>query len=291
MARRKANVIGQTLGPGRGGCHGHSPWLPLCDAPRDRSRPGRRAPQRHWSCRTRCGGRRRGSRASWSRPACASGCGAAGPPCVTAGSSACPRTRSTRRGTASSSARRHYAAFCDAAYGRFLHHHPDGGATEEAAAAAGGVHEQLGRRSSPGRWWRAPGEACVLWDVDARVGVERPWGVPAEQVDGGARRVWRSRDDDPVAYQGVLGRAVTARVAGGCCNCRRTRSGQASDRRARLTRLPGAGLIVGRAPAGVRVEDRARRTAVPIRILPPGAGHGRAAAAGAQLPRRRVRGR
>ena len=27
-----------------------------------------------------------------------------------------------------------------------------------------------------------PDEACVLWDVDARVGVEHPWGVPAAQV-------------------------------------------------------------------------------------------------------------
>jgi hypothetical protein len=25
----------------------------------------------------------------------------------------------------------------------------------------------------------APGEECVLWDLDARVGVEAPWGIPA----------------------------------------------------------------------------------------------------------------
>jgi hypothetical protein len=23
----------------------------------------------------------------------------------------------------------------------------------------------------------------VLWDLDARVGVEHPWGIPADQVD------------------------------------------------------------------------------------------------------------
>lgn len=27
-----------------------------------------------------------------------------------------------------------------------------------------------------------PGEPCVLWDLDATVGVERPWGVPADRV-------------------------------------------------------------------------------------------------------------
>src|ERR1700710_852003 len=34
-----------------------------------------------------------------------------------------------------------YAAFCDAAYGRFLHHHPDGA----GPASAGAMPEQLGR--------------------------------------------------------------------------------------------------------------------------------------------------
>ncbi len=28
-----------------------------------------------------------------------------------------------------------------------------------------------------------PGEVCVLWNLDERVGVEHPWGVPAERVD------------------------------------------------------------------------------------------------------------
>lgn len=27
-----------------------------------------------------------------------------------------------------------------------------------------------------------PGEACVLWDLDAQVGVEQPWGVTPEHV-------------------------------------------------------------------------------------------------------------
>jgi hypothetical protein len=28
----------------------------------------------------------------------------------------------------------------------------------------------------------APGEQCVLWDLDRRVGVEQPWGVAAARV-------------------------------------------------------------------------------------------------------------
>jgi hypothetical protein len=43
--------------------------------------------------------------------------------------------------------------------------------------------EQLGRTKVA--WWLVaePGEECVLWDVDARVGVEQPWGVPAARVE------------------------------------------------------------------------------------------------------------
>ncbi len=69
-----------------------------------------------------------------------------------------------------------YARFCDAAYGRFLHHHPDGGGT------AASMREQLGRTVVAWALVAQPGEECVLWDVDARIGVEHPWGVPAERV-------------------------------------------------------------------------------------------------------------
>ena len=70
-----------------------------------------------------------------------------------------------------------YAAFCDAAYGRFLHHHPEGGAPDEAAA--GSMQDQLSRTVLAWSLVAAPGEECVLWDLDARVGVEAPWGIPA----------------------------------------------------------------------------------------------------------------
>jgi hypothetical protein len=73
-----------------------------------------------------------------------------------------------------------YAAFCEAAYGRFLHHHPEGGAP--AGASADPMHDQLSRTVLAWSLVAAPGEACVLWDLDARVGVEAPWGIPPAQV-------------------------------------------------------------------------------------------------------------
>lgn len=27
-----------------------------------------------------------------------------------------------------------------------------------------------------------PGERCVLWDIDHRVGVDRPWGLPLDRI-------------------------------------------------------------------------------------------------------------
>jgi hypothetical protein len=75
-----------------------------------------------------------------------------------------------------------YARFCETAYGGFLHHHPDGGATEQVAVAAGTAADQLGRTVVAWSMVAAPGEVCVLWDLDARVDVAEPWGVAAERV-------------------------------------------------------------------------------------------------------------
>src|SRR3954465_14108270 len=75
-----------------------------------------------------------------------------------------------------------YASFCDAAYGRFLHHHPEGGAP--AGSDVGSMADQLGRTVVAWTMVARPGEQCVLWDLDTRVGVDEPWGVPAER--GGA---------------------------------------------------------------------------------------------------------
>ncbi len=71
-----------------------------------------------------------------------------------------------------------YAAFCEAAYGRFLHHHPEG----SGSGAGGSMTDQLSRTVIAWSLVAAPGEACVLWNLDARVGVEAPWGVAPDQV-------------------------------------------------------------------------------------------------------------
>src|SRR3954447_2229625 len=71
-----------------------------------------------------------------------------------------------------------YARFCDEAYGRFLHHHPEGG----GSTGGGSMADQLGRTVVAWSLVAAPGEECLLWDLDARVGLAEPWGVPAERV-------------------------------------------------------------------------------------------------------------
>ncbi len=70
-----------------------------------------------------------------------------------------------------------YSAFCEKAYGRFLHHHPEGGAPDDARAAADPMHEQLRRTVIAWSMVARPGERCVLWDLDEHVGVENPWGI------------------------------------------------------------------------------------------------------------------
>lgn len=75
-----------------------------------------------------------------------------------------------------------YAAFCDKAYGTFLHHHPEGGAPADIPAAGDSTGEQLRRTIIAWELVAQPGEQCVLWDLDQRVGVDRPWGVSAERV-------------------------------------------------------------------------------------------------------------
>lgn len=75
-----------------------------------------------------------------------------------------------------------YAAFCDTAYGRFLHHHPEGGAPAKILAAAESTAEQLRRTVIAWELVAQPGEQCVLWDLDERVGIDRPWGIHPERV-------------------------------------------------------------------------------------------------------------
>ncbi|WP_431963010.1 hypothetical protein [Nocardia sp. bgisy134] len=75
-----------------------------------------------------------------------------------------------------------YAAFCTAAYGRFLHHYPDGDAPPRKLVAHGSMAEQLGRTVVAWSMVARPDETCVLWDLDSKVGVAHPWGIDARRV-------------------------------------------------------------------------------------------------------------
>lgn len=73
-----------------------------------------------------------------------------------------------------------YSAFCENAYGRFLHHHPEGGAPENSRVDR--ADEQLRRTVIAWGLVAKPGEQCVLWDLDAQVRVDKPWGVDPARV-------------------------------------------------------------------------------------------------------------
>lgn len=75
-----------------------------------------------------------------------------------------------------------YTAFCGQAYGEYLHHHPEGGAPVGAAERNGSPADQLRRTVIAWTLVAAPGEQCVLWDLDRRVGVEHPWGLDRASV-------------------------------------------------------------------------------------------------------------
>lgn len=75
-----------------------------------------------------------------------------------------------------------YTAFCDRAYGRYLHHHPEGGAPESARAQVDSMDDQLRRTVIAWSLVAHPGEECVLWDLDRRVDVTEPWGISRSRV-------------------------------------------------------------------------------------------------------------
>jgi hypothetical protein len=75
-----------------------------------------------------------------------------------------------------------YSEFCTKAYGEFLHHHPDGGAPAGIPGVTDSVDEQLRRTVIAWSLVAEPGEQCVLWDLDERVGVEQPWGLDPGRV-------------------------------------------------------------------------------------------------------------
>jgi len=61
-------------------------------------------------------------------------------------------------------------------------HHPVGGATANVTAATDPMDEQLRRTVIAWELVAIPGEECILWDLDDRVGVEEPWGLHLARV-------------------------------------------------------------------------------------------------------------
>ena len=51
------------------------------------------------------------------------------------------------------------------------------------------MEEQLGRTVVAWMLVANPGEECVLWDLDARLGLDEPWGVNAARVAAIQRKV------------------------------------------------------------------------------------------------------
>jgi hypothetical protein len=76
-----------------------------------------------------------------------------------------------------------YQEFCANAYGRFMHHHPVGGAPADSPAATDPMGEQLRRTVIAWSLVAMPGEQCVLWDLDNRVGVAEPWGLDLDRIE------------------------------------------------------------------------------------------------------------
>jgi hypothetical protein len=75
-----------------------------------------------------------------------------------------------------------YSAFCQKAYGQFLHHYPEGSVTVGTPGAGDPADEQLRRTVIAWSLVAQPGERCALWDLDERVGVDRPWGIDGTRV-------------------------------------------------------------------------------------------------------------
>lgn len=75
-----------------------------------------------------------------------------------------------------------YSDFCKRAYGTYLHHHPEGAAPGTVPGANDPMDEQLGRTVVAWSLTAKPGEVCVMWDLDVRVGVEQPWGIDLARV-------------------------------------------------------------------------------------------------------------
>jgi hypothetical protein len=75
-----------------------------------------------------------------------------------------------------------YQDFCAKAYGQFLHHHPVD-ADPAGVQTNDSMQDQLRRTVVAWSLVARPGEECVLWNLDKRVGVDHPWGLDLDYVE------------------------------------------------------------------------------------------------------------
>jgi uncharacterized membrane protein YgcG len=71
-----------------------------------------------------------------------------------------------------------YTAFCEKAFGEYLHHTPDEAMSTPMGNALGAT-VQAWDRSEAGREWES-----VLWDLDQRLGIDDPLGIDEQQLVG-----------------------------------------------------------------------------------------------------------
>jgi hypothetical protein len=62
------------------------------------------------------------------------------------------------------------------------------------------MDEQLRRTVIAWSLVAKPGEQCVLWDVDERVGVDHSWGLPSSRVAEIQAAVRRVRNEMPLDH-------------------------------------------------------------------------------------------
>jgi hypothetical protein len=101
-----------------------------------------------------------------------------------------------------------YRDFCEEAFGRFLDHFPEGSGFDEESAQGAIDCVRAWDRSA----WSRTSEA-TLWELDSRLGIEDPWGVPDAQL--AAARINSRRQRSGAAGWGYLGPYYPAGGGGG----------------------------------------------------------------------------
>jgi hypothetical protein len=89
-----------------------------------------------------------------------------------------------------------YSGFCDLAFGQYLHHTPDASMTTPMPQALASTVISWDRSD----WGRE--EEAVLWDIDRRLEIERPYGISPAQLDAIRLAVPREVDGWLAGYGG-----------------------------------------------------------------------------------------